>query len=528
MTLSYRFPYRSQTMPVMARNVVASSQPLAAQAGVDMLKRGGNAVDAALATAITLSVVEPCSNGIGSDAFCILWDGKQLHGLNASGRSPAAVSAADFAGMDAVPLRGWDSVTVPGCVSAWSELSRAFGILPFEQLFEAAIDYARNGFQVTPIVASAWSKAPETFAEFDDFRVFLPDGRAPRAGELFSNPDQAATLEIIADSHGEDFYRGKLAEKMVATANLAGNKLSVNDLGDHSADWVGTLSKDFRDVTVHEIPPNGQGVAALIALGILENLGIESCEPDSVDSFHLQIEAMKLAFADLYRYVADARYLEFDIERLLDPNYLEYRARTVDPKKARYPEYGLPPKAGTVYLTAADAGGMMVSMIQSNFWGFGSGIVIPGTGISLQNRGAGFSLIDGHPNQIAGSKRPFHTIIPAFALKQNDPLMSFGVMGGAMQAQGHVQMVLRVLMWGQNPQTASDAPRWQVLEDQQVALESGIDPEVVAGLEARGHKIYRSELNPAFSMGGAQLIYKSPDGYIAGSDHRKDGCAAGF
>ena len=526
--LDFRFPYPSQRMPVMAKNVVATSQPLAAQAGIKMLHDGGNAVDAVLAAAITLTVVEPSSNGIGSDAFCILWDGEQLHGLNASGRSPATVEALDFNELDEIPLRGWGSVTVPGCVSAWVELSNRFGNLPFEKLFDAAIHYARYGFLVSPITANAWSRAPELFREFPGFSPFLPNGKAPKPGQLFNFPDQADTLESIAGSKGKSFYRGHLADKIAAAASSAGAKLSLSDLDNHRCDWVGTLSHRYGEVELHEIPPNGQGLAALIMLGILGHHDISRYELDSADFFHLQIEAMKLAFADTHRYVADHNHLEFPVERLLDPDYLKQRSALIDMRRAGNSDYGVPAKGGTVYITGADQNGMMVSFIQSNFSGFGSGIVIPRTGISLQNRGAGFSLMPGHPNRIAGGKRPFHTIIPGFLTRQGQPLMSFGVMGGSMQPQGHVQMVIRICDYGQNPQSASDAPRWQVMEQNQVALDPGVDEQVKDELVRRGQGLHLAELDPAFSMGGAQLIYRTDDGYIAGSDHRKDGMAAGF
>ena len=521
-------PYPGARRPVMARNIVATSQPLAVQAGVAALRDGGNAVDAALAAAVTLTVVEPTSNGIGSDAFGMVWDGRELHGLNASGRSPALVSAADFEGRDEMPLRGWDSVTVPGCVSAWVGLSERFGKLPFARLFEAAIGYARDGFAVSPITAEAWFDAPAVFRDFPDFAPFLPGGRAPKAGEWFRFPEQAQTLEAIAKSNGEAFYRGALANKIAAAARDAGAKLSAADLAEHRCDWVSPLAHRYGEVTVHELPPNGQGLAVQIMLGIVEQHGIARYELDSADFFHLQIEAMKLAFADAHRYIADPDHLEFPVQQLLDPGYLAQRAARIDMARAGDPAYGVPAKGGTVYLTTADQSGMMVSYIQSNFWGFGSGIVIPGTGISLQNRAAGFNLKPGHPNRIEGGKRPFHTILPGFLTRGGGPLLSFGVMGGPMQPQGHAQMVIRICDYRQNPQSASDAPRWQVVENNRVALETGVDEGVRAELVGRGHRLHDGQESGLFSMGGAQLIYATADGYIAGSDHRKDGMAAGF
>ena len=423
---------------------------------------------------------------------------------------------------------GWDSVTVPGCVSAWVTLSERFGRLPFERLFESAIHYARSGFLVSPITANAWNNIPDAYYGVKDFGPFLPHGKPPVAGQHFSFEDQAKTLEAIAESRGERFYRGDLAEKIEQTAKAAGARLSAQDMADHRCDWVDLISQRYHDVTLHEIPPNGQGLAALIMLGILEHHDIGQYPVDSVDSLHCQIEAMKLAFADAHRYIADPAHMEVTVEQLLDPGYLAERAKLIDMKQARFPTFGELSKGGTVYLSAADQSGMMVSMIQSNYYGFGSGIVVPGTGISLQNRGAGFSLEPGHPNEFGPGKRPYHTIIPAFLTSGGEPLMSFGVMGGPMQPQGHAQMVIRTQNYGQNPQVASDAPRWQVMQNQEVALDNGYGDDIRSGLASRGHSIHQHMLDPAFSMGGAQLIQKTKGGYIAGSDHRKDGMAAGF
>lgn len=526
-TFDWSFPYASRRMPVLARNVVATSQPLASQAGLRMLLQGGNAVDAALAAAITLTVVEPTSNGIGSDAFAIVWDGKELHGLNASGRSPAAWTPERFAGLERMPMRGWDSVTVPGAVSAWVELSRRFGRLPFEKLFEPAIRYAADGYHVSPITAAAWAQAPRIFAGFPEFaRAFLPEGRAPRPGELFVQKDQASTLELIASTRGEAFYRGALAERMAAHARAGGGALTEADLDAHRADWVGTVAGRYRGLTLHEIPPNGQGLAALIMLGILENFEMERYPADSADSLHLQIEAMKLAFADAGRYVADPAAMDVRPEDLLSPDYLAGRSRLIDPRRAGAPEAGIPPRGGTVYLTAADADGMMVSLIQSNFWGFGSGIVVPGTGIALQNRGYGFTLEPGHPNQVGPRKRPYHTIIPGFVTREGRPVMSFGVMGGSMQPQGHGQMMVRMADYHQNPQAACDAPRWRVMPDGRVLVEPGFRPEVLEELTRRGHRIEQADFT---EFGGGQFILRLEDGgYLGASDPRKDGQAVGF
>jgi gamma-glutamyltranspeptidase / glutathione hydrolase len=530
-SVQYDFPYPSKRMPVMARNVVATSQPLAAQAGLRMLLQGGNAIDAAVAAAIALTVVEPTSNGIGADAFAILWDGAELHGLNASGRSPRALTPARFVGREAMPLRGWDSVSVPGAVSAWVELSRRFGRLPFEALFEPAIGYARDGFAVSPITARAWAASAPAFAEHPDWqRAFAPDGRTPAPGAIWRFPDQARTLEAIAASHGEAFYRGALADAIVGHARAHGGLLDAADLGEHRADWVGTVATAWGGTELHEIPPNGQGLAALIALGILRHVaGFEDHAVDSVPWLHLQIEATKLALADADRWIADADHMrDVTAADLLDDAYLAARARTIDPARAGDPGHGTPARGGTVYLSAADAEGRMVSLIQSNYFGFGSGVVVPGTGISLQNRAAGFVLTEGHPNRVAGAKRPFHTIIPAFLTEGGAPRCSFGVMGGPMQAQGHVQMVLRMVGHGQNPQTASDAPRWRVVAGRGVAIENTVRPEVQDGLRALGHELTATAPEASFGFGGAQLIWRAADGYVAGSDHRKDGQAVGY
>jgi gamma-glutamyltranspeptidase/glutathione hydrolase len=516
-------------MPVMARNIVATSQPLAAQAGLRMLLKGGNAVDAAIAAAITLTVVEPTSNGIGSDAFGILWDGKALHGLNASGRAPKALTPERFAGLETIPLRGWDAVTVPGAVSAWVALSRRFGRLPFEALFEPAIGYARDGFMVSPITAKAWASAPKIFAGFPEFwEAFLPQGRAPQAGELFKHPAQARTLELIAASQGEAFYRGELAEAIAAHAKAGGGLLSLDDLAGHAPEWCDPLTQEYHGVALHELPPNGQGLAALQALGILAHHPLAELPVDSADSLHLQLEAMKLALADAYRYIADPASMEIAAQALLEPAYLAARARRIDMQRAQVFGHGTPQRGGTVYLSAADEQGMMVSFIQSNYYGFGSGIVVPGTGISLQNRGAGFVLTPGHPNRVAGGKRPFHTIIPGFVTEQGRPRLSFGVMGGPMQPQGHLQMVVRLYDYGQNPQAAADAPRWRVLDGLEVALEPGFADGVLNELAARGHRITKTTPEESFSFGGAQLILRTDDGYVGASDHRKDGQAVGY
>ena len=526
--VDFSSPYATRRRPTLARNVVSTSQPLAAQAGLRMLLAGGNAVDAALAAAMTLTVVEPISNGIGSDAFAILWDGKQLHGLNASGRSPAAWTPDYFKGQKAVPARGWNSVSVPGCVSAWAELSKRFGKLPFEKLFEPAIEYAANGFPVSPFVAERWGPQVPELREQPGFAgAFLPGGRSPHAGEIFRFPDQARTLEKIAATRGEAFYRGELAERIAAHAKANGGMMTREDLAAHTNDWVGTISQDYRGLTVHEIPPNGQGIVCLLALGILSNFDVADHPVDSADSAHLQIEAVKLAFADAYRFVGDLKAMQVTPKQLLDPGYLASRAKLIDRKRAQDFGHGSPPTGGTVYLTAADAGGMMVSMIQSNFMGFGSGVVVPGTGISLQNRGSGFVLTPGHPNQVAPKKRPFQTIIPGFVTKNGVPVMSFGLMGGSMQPQGHTQMMVRMADYGQGPQGAVDGPRFRIVQGLEVTFEDEWPSETVEELARRGHRVMKlpEDYN---AFGCAQIAHRLEDGYLCASDARRDSLPVGF
>ncbi len=520
--------YPSIRRPTMARNVVSTSQPLAAQAGLRMLLAGGNAVDAALAAAITFTVVEPISNGIGSDAFAIVWDGGKLHGLNASGRSPAAWTPEYFEGRNSIPARGWNSVTVPGAVSAWVDLSRRFGKLSFERLFEPAVAYAREGFPVSPFISERWAmQVPELKVQPGFPEAFMPGGRAPAAGEIFRFPDQARTLEKIAATRGEAFYRGEFAEKLEAHSKANGAAMTREDLAAHALDWPGTITMDYRGYTVHEIPPNGQGIVCLLALGILSQFDLAAHPVDSPDSVHLQIEALKLAFADAYRYVADPASMDVKPSQLLAPDYLTQRARLVDRKRAQDFGHGTPPEGGTVYLGAADASGMMVSMIQSNFMGFGSGVVVPGTGISLQNRGAGFVLTPGHPNRVAPGKRPFQTIIPSFVTREGKPVMTLGVMGGSMQPQGHMQVMVRYADYRQDPQSAIDGPRFRIMQGMDVNFEHEWPEATVAELARRGHNVV--ELSAGYmDFGCGQILHHLADGYAACSDPRRDSLAVGF
>ena len=533
-------PYPTLRTPVMARNVVSTSHPLAAQAGLRMLWQGGNAVDAAIAAAATLTIVEPVSNGLGSDAFAILWDGKELVGLNSSGTAPAAWSPDYFArkygtdgnGLAERPIRGWDAVTVPGAVAGWAALHGRFGKLPFGDLMAPAIEIAERGHAVAPIVAGKWAAAVPQLQDQPGYaRAFMPNGRAPRPGEKFTFKEAAGTLRLLAKYGPRAYYEGEIAEKIAAFAKECGGAMTLEDLRGYQPDWVTPISKRYRGHDVHEIPPNGQGIAALIALGILEKFDIAGMPVDQVDSQHLKIEAMKLAFADIYRYVADPRSMDVTPAEMLDDGYLTERARLIDMKRAQDPGFGMPRSGGTIYLTAADESGMMISFIQSNYMGFGSGVVVPGAGISLQNRGVGFSMDPRSPNVVAGGKRPFHTIIPAFLTKDGAPVMSFGVMGGDMQPQGHLQTVVRMLDYKQQPQAACDAPRWKVNRDFTLDVESTMRRDTIEALQARGHRLQSID-DPYMDFGSGQFIWRLSDdpdhGYVAASDSRRDGHAAAF
>ena len=529
--------YPSTRLPVFGRNIVSTSHPAAAQAGLRMLWKGGNAVDAAIAAAAVMMIVEPCSNGLGSDAFCILWDGSKLHGLNASGPAPAAWTPDYFRrkyGADArtPPVRGWDSVSVPGAVAGWVALSERFGKLPFADLLEPAIDVAERGYAVPVVVQEKWVAAtPILRAEPGFAEAFLPRGRAPHVGEHFAFPAAARSLRAIAATRGAALYGGEIAQAAAAHARAHGGAIDVADFAAYRPEWVDPIGIDYGGHRLHEIPPNGQGIAALIALGILRHFDLRSMAVDSVESQHLQIEAMKLAFADLYRHVADPAGMEFAAERLLDDAYLAGRAKMIDRQRAQPFEPGNPVRGGTIYLTAADERGMMVSFIQSNFMGFGSGVVVPGWGVSMQNRGHGFSLVPGSPNLVAPGKRPFHTIIPAFLTRDGLPQMSFGVMGGNMQPQGHLQTLVRMLDYGQQPQAACDAPRWRFNHGLEINVEAAMPEAVVRGLVERGHVV--EVIQDSYQdFGAGQFIWRLGDpgveGYVAASDPRRDGQAAAY
>jgi gamma-glutamyltranspeptidase/glutathione hydrolase len=533
-------PYLTTRTPVFARNVVSTSHPLAAQAGLHMLRSGGNAVDAAIAAAAAMTIVEPVSNGLGSDAFCILWDGQQLHGLNASGRAPAAWTPDYFRrkygdGAKSPPKRGMDSVTVPGAVSSWVAMSRRFGKLPFADLMQPAIEIAERGYLLPPMVQQKWAAATDELKSHPGFAgAFLPWGRAPNIGELFRFQAAARGLRVIAETQGAAYYGGAIAQAIEKFSAAHGGSLKASDFAAYEPEWVTPIGKDYRGHTLHEIPPNGQGITALIALGILRHFDLAGMKVDGVDSQHLQIEAIKLAFADVYRYVAEPSSMEVTAAQMLDDDYLASRARLIDMKKAQDFGAGNPVKGGTIYLTAADENGMMVSFIQSNYMGFGSGCVEPEFGISLQNRGHAFNVDPASGNTanlVAPGKRPFHTIIPAFLTRDGQPVMSFGVMGANMQPQGHMQTLVRMLDYGQDPQSACDAPRWRYNAGLKINIETSMDPATVQGLADRGHRA--EVINDNYQdYGAGQFIWRMGDpkheGYVAASDARRDGLAAGF
>jgi len=528
----YDFP-SSRKVVFGRKGMVCTSQPLAAQAGLDIIKKGGNAIDAAIATAACLTVVEPTSNGIGSDAFALVWTNGKLHGLNGSGPAPQGidVNAIREKNSGQMPKFGWDAVTVPGAVSAWAELSQKFGKLPLTQVLQPAIDYAAEGHAVSPGTAGGWHRAHQVYSkEFQDeclqnwFTTFAPDGKTPKPGCLVKLPDHAATLREIAATNGESFYRGNLADKIDAFAKATGGALRKEDLAAFKAQWVEPISVDYKGYTVHEIPPNGQGIVALMALNILSEMEINGF--GVADTLHKQIEAMKLAFIDGHHHIADDKHMQVTVKQLLSKEYAAKR-RALIGNEAMLPKAGDPTSSGTVYLCTADGDGNMVSFIQSNYMGFGSGVVVPGTGIALQNRGNNFSLDPQSPNCIAPGKKPYHTIIPGFLSKDGHAVGPFGVMGGFMQPQGHVQVIMNTVDFGMNPQEALDAPRWQWTGEKKIDVEHHFGSSVSEQLLRRGHTVTVPPEATAFGRG--QIIWRSHDGVLAGAtEPRSDGNVAAW
>jgi len=513
-----------------AKGMVATSQQLCAQAGLDILKQGGNAIDAAIATAACLTVVEPCSNGIGGDAFAQVWTKDGLFGLNATGGCPAMLTAQMIrdAGHKAMPKLGFFPQTVPGLPAAWAALSERFGRLPLTETLAPAIRYAADGFAVSPTVAERWkAAAEETYAPYRDhpefaewFRVFTDNGKAPRAGACWRLPDHAQTLADIAATGAKSFYQGALADEIDRYMRAAGGYLRKSDLTAFEPEWVTPLTTTYRGYDIWELPPNGQGLIALMALNILNGMTLPS--PEDPKSWHLQIEALKLAATDAYHYIADPRTgMAVAPQQLLSAAYAEQR-RALISGEALLPSIGNPTDGGTVYLCTADADGNMVSYIQSNYNGFGSGVVVPGTGIALHNRGGGFYLDESSPNCIAPGKRPYHTIIPGFISKDGQPVAPFGVMGAFMQPQGHLQVVLGLLEYHKNPQSVLDAPRWHWTGARNISLEHGVPLYIARALEQMGHQVSYTHDRAPFGRG--QIIWRQQNGvYAGGTDPRCDG-----
>lgn len=521
------------------RGMVCTSQTLASSAALDTLRRGGNAVDAAVCAAAVLGVVEPFSTGIGGDCFMLIWHGatRTLYGLNGSGRAPAALTreALHERGLTEMPVHGMMPVTVPGAVHAWEAALQRFGTQALATVLEPAIAYARDGFPVTEIIAHQWELIERfgVLQQPDARRTFTCDGRAPRLGELFRIPALAATLAELAQGGADVFYRGAIAERIVAFAHDNGGLHTLADFAAHTSTWVEPIATDYRGHRLYELPPNGQGLAALLALNILENFGMQQYALGSPECLHLRIEAVKLAYADRNRYIADPDHAAVPTAALLSKDYAHGRAALIKMQSAlKSPQAGrLPAGRDTVYLTAADAAGNVVSLINSLYFPFGAGMVAGDTGIVLHNRGYGFSLDPTHANCVAPGKRPFHTIIPAMLFRDGRPVVSFGVMGGDVQAQAHVQVVSNLVDYALNIQEALDYPRFHYLDTDRVAMEPEYDTGVRAALAQLGHAVLGEEaVLTRGGFGGGQGIMIDPvtDAYWGGSDRRKDGCAVGY
>ncbi len=532
---SQKYQYPSRRSVTFAKNgMVATSCPPAAQVGLEILKKGGNAIDAAIATAATLTVVEPTCNGIGSDAFALIWYQGRLYGLNGSGRAPRLLTPEELLaqGHTSVPTMGWAPVMVPGVTSAWAEASKRFGRLEFAQLLEPAARYAEEGYPVAPNVAKLWEKefekftsggGRERFASWYD--TFAPKGRAPHAGELFSCPELAATLRELGATCSESLYRGALAQKISAFSEATGGWLRAADLEDYRAEWVEPISAEYHGYEVFEMPPNGHGLTVLMALNILSGYDLGR-ERESTTVYHRMIEAMKLAYADTKEYVADPQFMRTRVEDLLHPDYAASR-RALIGEQALLAQPGSPYSGDTVYLCTADGEGNMVSWIQSNYQEFGSGIVVPGTGISLQNRGANFTLDPTKDNYLQPGKKSYHTIIPGFLCKDGRPVGPFGVMGAFMQPQGQLQVLLNTIDFGMNPQEALDAPRFQWIEGKKIQLEQGVPAHIAQELAAMGHEV--EVIEDPLLMGRGEIIWRTDEEMLAGgSEPRCDGHVASW
>lgn len=530
---------------VIAQNgMAATSQPLATMVAIDILKKGGSAIDAAIAANATLGVVEPQSNGIGGDIFAIIWDAEtqQLYGLEGSGRSPYNMSLSDLKnkGLSKIPLFGPLSISVPGCVDGWFAMHEKFGKLSMEEILSPAISYAENGYPVSELIAFDWKSAADRLADQKGFaEVFMPGGNAPAKGQIFKNPALANTLKVIAGKGKDGFYQGMIADKMVQYLQQEGSYLDHRDLADHISDWISPVSTNYRGYDVWELPPSGQGIAALQMLNILELYDIGAMGYGSLEYTHVFTEAKKLAYEDRAKFYADPDFNDIPVDYLISKEYAQERQKLIDPNKAgrQFPAGEDIETGNTIYLTVADKEGNMVSLIQSTYWEFGSGVVHPELGFAFQNRGEMFKLEEGHYNTYAPHKRPFHTIIPAFITKDGQPYMSFGVMGGAMQPQGHAQIVINMVDFGMNLQEAGDAARIRHMGSSsptgsrmtnggRLILESGYDYEIVRDLINMGH-------NVSYGVGGyggyQAIMYDHVNKVFYGaSDSRKDGHAAGW
>jgi len=527
---AYHYPYSSQRQCVFAQNgMLATSQPLAAEAGIRMLHQGGNAIDAAIASAAALTVVEPTGCAIGGDAFALVWTQGRLHGLDASGHAPAALSIdkVKAAGYERMPMHGWLPVTVPGCPAAWATLSKRFGKLPFAELLKPAITLAERGFPVSPVIARQWEISRNAYQASLErepvvsswFECWTEHGKTPAAGELFKNPALAKTLEELAATGCESFYRGALARRLVDYAAQSGGFLTAEDLANYHPQWVEPIKVNYRGVDVWEIPPSGQGLVVLLTLNILQ--GFDFTHRDNDLTWHRQLEALKKAYTDGRHYISDPAHMRIHAQHLLRADYAEQRLSEIG-DMAALPFAGTPESSGTVYLAAADGQGNMVSFIQSPYHGFGSGVVLPDSGISLQNRGYEFSLDAAHVNALKGGKKTFHTIIPGFLSKDGQPLGPFGVMGGYMQPQGHVQMVMNLVDFGLNPQAALDAPRWQWLGGMKVGLEQSTPQSLALALAKRGHQLEVS--CDSLDYGRGQITLRDPQSGVlcGGAEPRAD------
>lgn len=528
--------FDSRRSPVLARNgMVATSQPLAAVAGLRIMMQGGNAVDAAVASAAVLNVVEPESTGIGGDMFALVWnaDEKKVHSLNGSGRAPGAASIEEIRarGYHEMPDSGVYSVSVPGTVHGWETILDAHGTMPLSEVLQPAIRYAEEGFPVSDVISHQWAGQVGKLAKFPSGQEMLLNGRAPRQGEVMRLPTLARTLRAIAEGGSRAFYTGKVAEKIASFVQEHGGWLSTQDLAEHTSDWDQAISTDYRGVTCWECPPNGQGIAALEALNIVEGFDLQKMGVQTSETYHHLIEAMRLAFADAYRYVADPRKAQVPIADLTSKSYAAQRRGLIDPSRAMATApYGrVFGGSDTVYISCVDGEGNACSFINSVFNNFGSGLVAPGTGVVLQNRASLFSLDPEHPNALEPGKRPFHTIIPAMATMGDELYLCYGVMGGFMQPQGHLQVICNMVDFGMDSQQALNALRFMVAGDG-VVLEEGLSSEVINALQSMGHQVGLANSYQRVGMGGGQVIQRDPESgtLTGGSEPRKDGCAVGW